>query len=171
MREIILCSFKKGKNKSLQQRIPLHVSKSIFWLNLNKLVLRCVSSSSMRWPDVVTSFNLGRLVAGVSLHSNVYAVCLRARAFVCVSRIGLFVWQKFHERAEESLRFSSYFAAEWRPESESLCMCLGIVSFLNAAANNDFHGIGLSQNIHPSNNSITTISYCHYSTTHHKHIW
>lgn len=30
MREIILCSFKKGKNKSSQQRIPLHVSKSVF---------------------------------------------------------------------------------------------------------------------------------------------
>lgn len=30
MREIILCSFKKGNSKSLQQRIPLHVSKSVF---------------------------------------------------------------------------------------------------------------------------------------------
>lgn len=31
MREIILCSFKKSNNKSIQQRIPLHVSKSVFW--------------------------------------------------------------------------------------------------------------------------------------------
>lgn len=31
MREIILCSFKKSNKKSLQQRIPLHVSKSVFW--------------------------------------------------------------------------------------------------------------------------------------------
>lgn len=31
MRELILCTFKKGKNKSSQQRIPLHVSKSLFW--------------------------------------------------------------------------------------------------------------------------------------------
>lgn len=30
MREIILCSFKKKNNKE-QQRIPLHVSKSVFW--------------------------------------------------------------------------------------------------------------------------------------------
>lgn len=31
MREIILCSLKKDNTKSLQQRIPLHVSKSLFW--------------------------------------------------------------------------------------------------------------------------------------------
>lgn len=31
MREIILCSFKKSNKKSLNQRIPLHVSKSVFW--------------------------------------------------------------------------------------------------------------------------------------------
>lgn len=48
MREIILCSFKKGKNKSLQQRIPLHVSKSVFWQTLYKLIGRCQSSSTRR---------------------------------------------------------------------------------------------------------------------------
>lgn len=31
MREIILCSLKKDNTKSLQQRIPMHVSKSLFW--------------------------------------------------------------------------------------------------------------------------------------------
>lgn len=31
MREIILCSFKRNNNNAIQQRIPLHVSKSVFW--------------------------------------------------------------------------------------------------------------------------------------------
>lgn len=33
MRELLLCSFKKGKGQMHQQRIPLHVSNTLFWQN------------------------------------------------------------------------------------------------------------------------------------------
>lgn len=53
MREIILCSFKKS-NKKTQQRIPLHVSKSVFWhiytFITNLITLKFILNS-LNWRD------------------------------------------------------------------------------------------------------------------------
>lgn len=38
MRELLLCSFKKGKSKSMQQRIPLHVSSNLLYFVLINII-------------------------------------------------------------------------------------------------------------------------------------
>lgn len=66
MREIILCSFKRNNNNAIQQRIPLHVSKSVFWQIFHFKHFKCIMRTTYNWIrsiDICIKLHIMLLIA------------------------------------------------------------------------------------------------------------